>query len=267
VSPTYAQEIRTQEFGVGLHGVLQAQAHKLTGILNGIDTGVWDPQADGLVEANYSALDLGAKRANKSALQARCQLAQDPKAMLFGVVSRLTSQKGIDLVLALLPAILERGAQLVVLGQGEARLQDALLAAAAKHPLSVSAHTGFDEALAHNIEAGIDCFLMPSRFEPCGLNQMYSQAYGTPPIVSPVGGLVDSVVDVDADPVHGSGFVMKACDIEGLRDALERAFLAYSDAAIWQRIQRNGMLRRFGWEQSAAKYVDVYEQAIAAARG
>jgi starch synthase len=267
VSPTYAREIRTEAFGVGLHGVLQAQSHKLTGILNGIDTRVWDPQADPLLEANYSALDLEGKHANKVALQARCQLVPDPGALLFGVVSRLTSQKGIDLVLALLPKIVERGGQLVVLGQGEPQLHEQLQAAAAQHPRSVSVHSRFDEALAHNIEAGIDCFLMPSRFEPCGLNQMYSQAYGTPPVVSPVGGLKDSVVDVDADPVHGSGFVMKTCDAAGLADAVDRAFLAFSDRAIWQRIQRNGMLRRFGWEESAAKYVQVYERALAAARG
>ena len=266
VSPTYAREIRTEAFGVGLHGVLQAQSDKLTGILNGIDTAVWNPQADPLIEASFSALDLDGKRANKRALQARCGLSQDPHALVFGVVSRLTSQKGIDLVLELLPKILERGGQLVVLGQGEPNLHAQLDAAAARHPDSVSAHSGFNEALAHGIEAGIDCFLMPSRFEPCGLNQMYSQAYGAPPIVSPVGGLKDSVIDVDADPVRGSGFVMKACDAAGLDEALDRAFLAYSDSAIWQRIQRNGMLRRFGWEESAAKYVQVYDRALAQAR-
>ena len=266
VSPTYAHEIRTENFGVGLHGVLNAQAHKLTGILNGIDTAVWNPQTDTLIDENYSAIDIEGKHANKRALQARCGLAQDPRAMLFGAVSRLTSQKGIDLVLDALPQIIERGGQLVVLGQGEPWLHKALRNAAAKLPQSVSANFGFNEALAHGIEAGIDCFLMPSRFEPCGLNQMYGQAYGTPPIVAPVGGLKDSVVDIDEDPVHGSGFVMRSCDAAGLEESLERAFLAYSDAAIWQRIQRNGMLRRFGWEESAARYVAVYEKALAHVR-
>jgi starch synthase len=267
VSPSYAQEIRTEAFGVGLHGVLQAQSHKLTGILNGIDTQVWNPRTDEYLERGYGEHDIAtAKHADKIALQERCGLAIRERAMLFGVVSRLTSQKGIDLVLGAVDSIVARGGQLVVLGQGEAALHEALRAAAQRHPHDVSVRFGFDEALAHRIEAGIDCFLMPSRFEPCGLNQMYSQAYGTPPIVSPVGGLKDSVVDVDADPVDGSGFVMASCDAAGFDDALDRAFAAYADAAIWERIQRNGMARRFGWEQSAARYVEVYERALAAAR-
>jgi starch synthase len=266
VSPTYAKEIRTEAFGVGLHGVLAAQSHKLTGILNGIDTKVWDPQSDSLIEANYSRIDIAGKRTNKAALQARCGLAQNPAAMLFGVVSRLTSQKGIDLVLRALPRMVEQGAQFVVLGQGESALHDALQSAAQRHPKAVSANFGFNETLAHQIEAGIDCFLMPSRFEPCGLNQMYSQAYGTPPIVTPTGGLVDSVIDADADPQHGSGFVMKAIDSASFEDAVQRAFAAFADKNRWQRIQRNGMGRRFGWDESAAKYGEVYERALAVAR-
>jgi starch synthase len=266
VSPTYAKEIRTEAFGVGLHGVLQAQSNKLTGILNGIDTEVWNPQGDSLIPARYSATDIAGKRADKAALQKRCGLTQDPNAMLFGVVSRLTSQKGIDLVLALLPRMVEHGAQFVVLGQGEPWLHEALQKAAREHPNAVSANFGFDESLAHQIEAGIDCFLMPSRFEPCGLNQMYSQAYGTPPIVTPTGGLVDSVVDADADPQRGSGFVMKSADARGFEDAVERAIAAFADKKRWQRIQVNGMTRRFGWDESAAKYVAVYEAALKTAR-
>lgn len=266
VSPTYAQEIRTENFGVGLHGVLNAQAVKLTGILNGIDTNVWNPQVDELIEANYGALDIEGKRADKRALQARCGLEQKPDAMLFGVVSRLTSQKGIDLVLAALPKMIEHGAQLVVLGQGEPWLHEALQAATRKHPQSVSANFGFNETLAHAIEAGIDCFLMPSRFEPCGLNQMYSQAYGSPPLVTPTGGLKDSVVDADRDTATGSGFVMKSSDAAGFEDALQRAFAAFKDKPRWARIQRNGMTRPFGWEQSAVKYVSLYEEALAKVR-
>lgn len=266
VSPTYAQEIRTEQFGAGLQGVLQAQSHKLTGILNGIDTQVWNPQTDRLIERRFGPLDIASKHANKLALQKRCGLAVRERAMLFGVVSRLTSQKGVDLVLGALDGIVARGGQLVVLGQGEPALHEALRAAAQRHAQNVSVNFGFDEQLAHQIEAGIDCFLMPSRFEPCGLNQMYSQQYGTPPVVSPVGGLKDSVIDVDADAVDGSGFVMKSCDAAGLGDALDRAFTAYSDAAIWARIQRNGMARKFGWEESAPRYVQVYERALANAR-
>jgi starch synthase len=182
------------------------------------------------------------------------------------VVSRLTSQKGIDLVLAAVDSIVQREGQLVVLGQGEPALHEALRAAAQRHPQSVAVRFGFDETLAHRIEAGIDCFLMPSRFEPCGLNQMYSQAYGSPPIVAPVGGLKDSVIDVDDDPVAGTGFVMKSCDAEGFADAIDRAFDAYADAAIWERIQRNGMTRHFGWEERAREYVRVYERALESAR-
>ena len=267
VSPTYAHEIRTEAFGVGLHGVLQAQSPKLTGILNGIDTGTWDPQNDPLIEHRYAALDVTGKLANKASLQSRCGLAQDPDAMLFGVVSRLTSQKGIDLVLGALDSIVARGGQLVVLGQGEPRLHDALLTAAHRHPRSVCVNFGFDETFAHRIEASIDCFLMPSRFEPCGLNQMYSQAYGSPPIVSPVGGLKDSVIDADEDTEHGTGFVMKSADAPGFNDALARAFAAFADVPRWQRVQRSGMARRFGWEESAARYVAVYERALAGARG
>ena len=266
VSPTYAQEIRGEHFGAGLQGVLRAQSHKLTGILNGIDTHVWNPKSDSLIEHRYGPIDISSKHANKLALQDRSGLAVRERAMLFGVVSRLTSQKGIDLVLGAIDGIVARGGQLVVLGQGEPVLHEALSAAAQRHPREVVVRFGFDEQLAHRIEAGIDCFLMPSRFEPCGLNQMYSQAYGTPPIVSPVGGLKDSVIDVDADPVEGSGFVMKSCDAAGLEDAIDRAFAVHADAAIWERIQRNGMARKFGWAESAAKYVQVYERAIEVAR-
>ncbi len=267
VSPTYAREIQTEAFGVGLHGVLQARAERLTGILNGIDTETWNPATDTLLPGQYTVKDLAGKALAKAALQQRCGLAVDAKAMLFGVVSRLTSQKGIDLVLRNLEPLLAQGAQLVVLGQGEPALHDALQTAAGASPGAIAAIFGYDEGLAHLIEAGADCFLMPSRFEPCGLNQMYSQAYGTPPIVSPTGGLVDSVVDATADPAHGTGFVMATADDAGFAQALQRALQAWRQPAQWRRIQRNGMARDFGWERSAARYVQVYEEAIARAAG
>jgi starch synthase len=266
VSPTYAREIQTDAFGTGLQGVLQEKAYKLTGILNGIDTDVWDPSTDPLLPNLFNAGDLAGKARNKAYLQRRCGLSVDPSAMLFAVVSRLTSQKGIDLVLACLDAMLAQGAQLVVLGQGDPWLQDALQTAAHVHPESVSVTLGFNEELAHRIEAGADCFLMPSRFEPCGLNQMYSQAYGTPPIVAPTGGLVDSVVDATAGPAHGTGFIMRSHDRDGLLDALARATSAYREPSLWKEIQVNGMTRSFGWEQSAARYVEIYERAIASSR-
>jgi starch synthase len=266
VSPTYAREIQTEAFGVGLQGVLQARAHRLFGILNGIDGEVWNPLTDPLIPAQYGAADLVGKAQDKAALQRRCGLAVDPKAMVFGVVSRLTAQKGIDLVLRNVEQLFKGGGQFVVLGQGEAALHASLAAAAQAHPGAVSVSFGYDESLAHQIEAGADCFLMPSRFEPCGLNQMYSQAYGTPPLVSPTGGLADSVVDATADPVNGSGFVMKTSDAAGFAEALKRAQQAFRKPAEWRRIQLNGMGRSFGWEASAQRYLEVYERAIALAR-
>ncbi|MFC5497263.1 glycogen synthase GlgA [Caenimonas terrae] len=261
VSPTYAREIQTREAGVGLDGMLRSRAGRLSGILNGIDTGVWNPLTDALLPHRYDARSLALKALDKSALQARCHLQPRPAAMLFAVVSRLTAQKGIDLVLEALPSIVEGGGQLAVLGQGEPELQSALVAAAARHPGAVAVHVGFDEALAHLIEAGADCFLMPSRFEPCGLNQMYSQAYGTPPLVNAVGGLADSVTDSDAAS-DGTGFVMRSADSAGFADALQRARAAYAETPRWRRIQAAGMARDFGWDRSAAEYVQVYRKAL-----
>ena len=261
VSPTYAREIRTQEAGIGLDGLLRSRAGQLTGILNGIDNAVWNPATDKLLPHRYDARSLGVKALDKSALQARCHLQPRSGAMLFAVVSRLTSQKGIDLVLEALPSIIDNGGQLAMLGQGEPQLQSALVAAAARHPDAVSVHVGFDESLAHLIEAGADCFLMPSRFEPCGLNQMYSQAYGTPPIVNAVGGLADSVTDSDAS-TDGTGFVMRSPDSAGFAEALQRAQAAFADAPRWRRIQANGMARDFGWDRSAAAYVAVYNKVL-----
>jgi starch synthase len=265
VSPSYAREIQTEAFGVGLDGVLRARAARLSGILNGIDARIWNPAEDRLIAQTYDSATLDAKARNKAALQARCGLAADPTAMLFGVVSRLTSQKGIDLVLGGLKALLAQGGQLAVLGQGDPGLQQALQDAARQSPQQVSVSVSFSEEMAHLIEAGADCFLMPSRFEPCGLNQMYSQAYGTPPLVGPVGGLLDSVRDATRDPADGTGFVMERIDAIGFESALGRAFEAYRDAARWRRIQANGMARHFGWEDSAGRYLEVYRQAIGAA--
>ena len=262
VSPTYAREIQTDEFGAGLQGVLRARADRLTGILNGIDTQLWDPETDTLIPHRYSAADVTGKVLNKAALQRRCGLSADAGAMLFGIVSRLTPQKGLDLVLGALDGMLAQGAQLVVLGQGDPALQDALMTAAHVHPDAVSVTLGFDETLAHLIEAGADGFLMPSRFEPCGLNQMYSQAYGTPPVVAATGGLADSVVDATTQPHAGTGFVMRSHDLAGLEDAISRAISAWRDAPRWRHIQRNGMGRAFAWTESAARYLEVYQRAI-----
>jgi starch synthase len=259
VSPTYAREIQTPEHGIGMDGVVRARAGRLRGILNGIDTKVWDPANDPLLPHRFSRTDLKGKAQCKAALQARSGLAPDAGAMLFAVVSRLTPQKGIDLVLGALPRLLASGAQLVVLGQGEPALQQGLREAAQRSPKQVSVTLGFDEGLAHLIEAGADAFLMPSRFEPCGLNQMYSQVYGTPPIVAPVGGLLDSVTDASAKGEQGTGFVMTGADLAGLDDALQRAMSAWREPTRWRRIQANGMARHFGWEDSAMQYLEVYQ--------
>ena len=261
VSPTYAREIQTPEHGVGFDGILRWRSSRLRGILNGIDTQVWNPAQDALLPHRYSRTDMKGKVACKAALQARVGLRGEAGAMLCAVVSRITPQKGIDLVLENLPRLLSSGAQLVVLGQGDPGLQQALRDAAEKHPKQVAVTVGFDEGLAHLIEAGADVFLMPSRFEPCGLNQMYSQAYGTLPVVAPVGGLLDSVIDASADPSRGTGFVMTGADSEGLADALARAQRAWRDPKQWKRMQANGMGRHFGWEESALQYLDVYQRA------
>lgn len=263
VSPTYAREIQTPEFGVGMDGVLRARANRLTGILNGIDTGVWNPAKDSLLLHPYGPGDLAGKARNKAALQKQLGLAVSAKAMLFGLVSRMTPQKGVDLVLEHLDALLANGGQLAVLGMGEPRLQAALADAARRAPRQVHVTAGFNEALAHRIEAGADCFLMPSRFEPCGLNQMYSQAYGTPPLVNNTGGLADSVRDATNDPAGGTGFVMRSADGAGFVEALARARQAFRTPETWRRIQDNGMRQPFGWDASALRYVEVYQQAQA----
>jgi starch synthase len=256
VSPTYAREIQTPPFGAGLDGVLRARSGHLHGILNGIDTQIWNPKSDLLLPHTYDQSDLSGKSMNKAALQRQCGLTVNPQTMLFGVVSRLTTQKGIDLILGHVDLMVSRGCQLVVLGQGESGLHRALLDAARKYPNAVSVTIGFDEAFAHLIEAGADCFLMPSRFEPCGLNQMYSQAYGTPPLVSPTGGLIDSVSDVRGSA--GTGFVMPSTDDAGFAEALQRVLSTWPHPQIWRAIQLNGMRQDLSWNRSAGKYLALY---------
>jgi starch synthase len=259
VSPTYAREIQTEAFGVGLQGVLQARAQRLFGILNGIDTEVWNPLGDPLIPASYGAANLAAKAENKVALQRRCGLAADPKAMVFGVVSRLTSQKGIDLVLRHLDQLRKGGGQLAVLGQGEPALHDALATAAQAHAGTVAVSFGYDETLAHLIEAGADCFLMPSRFEPCGMNQMYSQRYGTPPVVNATGGLVDTVVDAGTEAPDATGFLIPEPSVTSLVVGVRRAIAAYRDPVRWRRMQVQGMTRDFGWGAAARAYIRIFD--------
>jgi starch synthase len=259
VSPTYAREIQEEQLGFGLDGMLRARGASLHGILNGIDTRVWNPVSDSLIPVRYGAGCLADKAANKEALQAELGLAVQPGAPLFGVVSRLTDQKGIDLIVDNLAWLLKQGGQLVVLGSGEARHEQRLLAAAKENPDSVAVRTTFDERLAHWIEAGADVFLMPSRFEPCGLNQMYSQAYGTLPVVRATGGLADSVRD--ASQPDGTGFVFERDDAGELRETLMRVLHAYRKPAEWRGLQQRAMAQSFGWPQSAQRYVALYRAA------
>jgi starch synthase len=258
VSPTYAQEIRTEALGVGLHGVLQARSAQLFGILNGVDTGIWNPGTDRLLPQNYTVASMGGKAVCKASLQREFGLTERADALLLSLVGRLTPQKGIDLVVEALPWIIENGAQLVVLGQGDQPLQHALRAAAGAYPQQVSINIGFSESQAHRIEAGADAFLMPSRFEPCGLNQMYSQLYGTVPLVHATGGLADSVIDIDAGMDSATGVVIPQATPAALVLGLERLRSAFADPVMWQALQHNGMRGGFGWQDSARAYDALY---------
>lgn len=261
VSPTYAREIQREPLGFGMQALLAARGASLRGILNGIDTAEWDPAADARIAGRYDARRIEGKAVNKAALQQRLGLAVEPGTMLFGVVSRLTEQKGIDLIAEVAAELAALPAQLAVLGAGERGLEQALASLAGAHPGRIAAAIGFDEALAHLIEAGADAFLMPSRFEPCGLNQMYSQRYGTPPVVRATGGLADSVVDLsDATLENGTatGFVFREPAAWALLEAARRAHAAYRDGPTWRRLQRHGMAKDFGWDASAREYAALY---------
>ena len=261
VSPSYASEIQNETLGFGLHGLLSARRQRLYGILNGIDTGVWNPATDPLIARRYSADTLDAKQANKRALQQRLGLSTAPGQQMFAVVSRLTEQKGLDWLLQIAPQLLALPAQLVLLGGGDHKLESGFVALAQRHPERVSASIGFDESLAHLIEAGADAFLMPSRFEPCGMNQMYSQRYGTPPIVRATGGLADTVIDCTPDALadgSASGFVFHEPSADALLAAVERAAVTWREDTTWRALQRNGMNRDFSWDASARRYSELY---------
>lgn len=264
VSPSYAREIQGDALGFGMQGLLSHRRDVLSGILNGIDLNEWNPSKDPNLVQGYTAKTLQRKLANKRALQQRAGLQTDDDVPLFGMVSRFTYQKGTDLVLEAAHRLMETPSQLVMLGSGDAALQQQAHELAHQYPGRVSVTVGFDEGLSHLIEAGADVFLMPSRFEPCGLNQMYSQRYGTPPIVHATGGLVDSVTDFDGSNADtATGFVFRDMHVEGLLATIRRAVQAFEDKPLWRGIQANGMCRDFGWESSAKAYRAVYEQALA----
>jgi starch synthase len=252
VSPTYAREIQTVEFGCGLDGLLRARRAALTGIQNGIDDAVWDPATDPYLAERYNESNLEKKKTNKQALQKRLNLEIAPELPLAGFIGRLTHQKGADLIAAAAAEIAALPAQLAVLGRGEREIEGALAAAAARHPGRVAVAIGFNEELAHLIEAGADFFLMPSRFEPCGLNQMYSQRYGTPPVARATGGLADTIVDGE------TGFLFERPEASALAAAVRRAVAARREPRRWREIQRAGMQRDFSWSAAARQYADLY---------
>ena len=265
VSPTYAREIRTGEFGCGLEGALEHRAAVLRGILNGVDGAVWDPAHDAYVEQHFDAEHLAGKAAAKAALQAALGLRSAPDAPLIAAVTRLTQQKGIDLLLEAAPALVAEGAQLAVLGSGDAPLEQQLRALTNARPASVAARLGYDEALAHRIIAGADLIAVPSRFEPCGLTQLYGLRYGTLPLVRRVGGLADTVVDADeralaADTATGFAFI--TADSGSLRAAARRAFALYRDRTRWRKVQQRAMAQNFSWDAAAEKYLELYRETI-----
>jgi starch synthase len=260
VSPTYAREIQTPAFGHGLEGVLTARRDILTGILNGADYMEWNPEHDAHIAQRYSLHDLRGKAVCKADLQATVGLPVDTGLPLIGIVSRLADQKGFDLIAAAAPALMQRPLQMVVLGAGDARYQNLLQELARLHPERLSVQIAFDETLAHKIEAGSDMFLMPSRYEPCGLNQLYSLRYGTPPVVHATGGLEDTIEDVDADAVRGTGFKFGPYTTGALLGALDRALDAYRRPDLWTAIMRNAMRADFSWDRSAAAYIELYQR-------
>ncbi len=261
VSPTYAYEIQTPEHGFGLDPILRHRARDLFGVLNGIDTEVWNPSTDPHLRVHYSATDLAGKEANRAALLTRARIQPDQNVLTVGIVSRLTAQKGIEIALRPLARRLQSGQlQLVVLGSGESRYEEAFSWLASAFPGRAYFHNGYDEGLAHLIEAGADVFLMPSLYEPSGLNQMYSLAYGTPPIVRKTGGLADSVTHYDRTRGEGNGFVFEHYSEEGVDWALNQALSVFQDKAQWQLLQRNGMAEDNSWERRAVEYDRIYRQ-------
>ncbi|HET8570239.1 MAG TPA: glycogen/starch synthase [Candidatus Limnocylindria bacterium] len=259
VSERYAQEILTPEFGEGLQDLLRERKRDLFGIVNGIDTRLFDPATDRHIAATYSASDPSPKAANKAALQKEAGLAVDPKAPLVGMVGRLVEQKGIDILTAAAPGIFAAGAQMVVLGAGDASYEEKWKRFAREHKGRLHLVLGFDAALAQRIYAGTDMFVMPSRFEPCGLGQLISFRYGTVPVVHSVGGLRDTVRDADAE--RGNGFSFEPYTADALLETVKRAIRAYRDAPRWDALRARGMREDHSWGASAKKYEQLYATA------
>jgi starch synthase len=263
VSPQYAREIQTPEMAYGFDPIVRSRAADLVGILNGVDYEEWDPRADPHIAKPYSPKDLSGKAACKADLLRTFGLPAEPDLPVVGIVSRLVHQKGFDIVVSAWYDLIQRPLRMVVLGTGDPGVQDGFRALAARAPDRFAVRFAYDEALAHKVEAGADMFLMPSRFEPCGLTQMYSLRYGTVPVVRATGGLVDTVEPWDPATGRGTGFRFDHPDGTGMMWALDQAVRAYQDREGWERLMKNGMAKDFSWTRSAREYVDLYRRAIA----
>lgn len=265
VSPSYAAEIRSPEFGLGMEGLIVSRADRVSGILNGIDQAIWSPETDALLPAPYSARTLGKKAPNKRALEAAFGL-DGGDGPLFIVVSRLTWQKGMDILLGVLDHLVGIGGRLAVLGSGDAGLEEGFQAAAARHSGRIGVRIGYDEALSHLMQGGGDAILVPSRFEPCGLTQLYGLAYGCVPVVARTGGLADSVIDANEAALAAgaaTGIQFSPVNYETLAHAITRTIRLHERAPLWRKVQRNGMNADFSWTQSGKAYADLYARLLA----
>jgi len=262
VSPRYAREITTEAYGCGLDGVLRARHDRLAGILNGVDYSEWRTESNPFLRFSYSPGDLSGKASQKTALQAEMGLPVDPAIPLFGTVTRLADQKGIDIQLAALEEMLASRMQFVCLGSGDPLFERGLEDLVRRHPEKVAVRLGYDHGLAHRIEAGCDFFIMPSRFEPCGLNQMYSLRYGTVPIVRVTGGLDDSVTDLAEDLEAADGIKFYEYSARALTKAIRKALVLYENSALLDHYRQNGMRVDFSWEHTTAEYLKVYQRAL-----
>ncbi|MFU2080107.1 glycogen synthase GlgA [Avibacterium endocarditidis] len=267
VSPTYAKEITTPEFGYGLQGLLQTLAHqgRLVGILNGVDEQIWNPNVDHYIEDHYKLKAMTGKRKNKEKLQAYFNLPQQPDALLFVMVTRLTEQKGVDLLIQSAETIVQQGGQLALLGSGAPHLEEGLRHLAVRYPENIAVKIGYDEALSHLIIAGGDVILVPSRFEPCGLTQLYGLKYGTLPLVRATGGLADTVVDSYSENIKArkaTGFVFNDADAQGLSWAINNAFALWQKQRLWQSVRVVAMEQDFSWQIAARHYQGLYQRIL-----
>jgi starch synthase len=262
VSPQYALEIQSEQFGYGLHSLLQYRNDRLRGILNGIDTEVWNPETDSTLAQTYNQNSLEQKLKNKVALLKEFGMSAIENAPLIGFIGRLVEQKGVDLILQAMPELVQLPLQMVFLGTGLIDYERALSEWAKEYPDRVAVWMGYDEGLSHRIEAGSDAFLMPSLFEPCGLNQLYSLRYGTLPIVTPVGGLADSVIDFGKQPAEANGFMLADRDSASLVSSIELMLEVYRQPSQWRQLQRRAMSEDHSWSNSASEYLTLYQTAL-----